>query len=394
MRDHHSASSVNLVRRCARAAAYKYLDGLDDPEVSWDDVCAGVACTSSQRSRALGKAVHAHLEAWYRGERVDWTSLPGQIALSGAHLVPAPEDAGDHAVEHEFRVQRGGVEWLGYIDLWLRDRNLIVDYKTTSSIARWALTAEELAVDLQAALYVVATGCENVRWLYLQTGKQRKSFAVEARIPIAEAQRIVAAAASDARAFDFYERSEDAPQNPSACGMYGGCSYHFSRGGPCVVQSLPSAFTTEQKRRALMPLTIDKINALKEAADEAIGPEENPEPAAEPPANTGAVKRGRKKKTTAKLTATPPADEPIGEDEAEAEDEGVSGAPEPAQSASAPAKRGRKKAARKPTAPSDGSAGSQIVALQDELRAACGAVVEAEQARDALIARIGELCGS
>lgn len=391
-RDHHSASSVSLIRRCPRAAAYKYLDGLEEPEVAWADVQAGAPCTSSQRARALGKAVHEHFEAWFRGtlDPAQWATLPGQIALSGAHLVPPPDAAGSCAVEHEFRVRAGDVEWLGLIDLWLhgenRGRGLIVDYKTTSNIDSYALTPEALATDLQACLYVAATGTVDVRWVYMQTGRGRKSKAVDARILVADAYRVVKAAADDARAFDRYERSEEAPQNPRSCDMFGGCPYHRLRGGPCDVRAMPSAFRKEMK----MPLTLDKIRELKQTAEQVAPTNGAAEPA---PAEAGAVKRGRKK--AAKLQAAL-VDEPIGDDADDADD-GVTGAPEPSQP---PAQsRGRKKKAAKtapakrPTLTGD-DAPMKIIALQDELREACEAVAEAEQVRDGLIERIGELCRS
>jgi hypothetical protein len=373
MREHHSASSVTLIRRCQRAAAYQYLDGLREPDVTWADVEAGVACTSGQRSRALGKAVHAHLEAWQRGtlDSAAWATTPGTIALSGAHLVPAPGTSPGAAFEREFRKRVGAVEWLGCVDAHFPAAKppLIVDYKTSRDIARYALTPDQLAQDLQASLYAAALGTGHVRWVYLQTGRARRARAVDVAIALDDALATVEAAAEDARAFDSIARSSDAPQNPRACAMFGGCPYHHSRGGPCDVRTLPSAFTKEAK----MPLTLDKIEELKRAAAGAT-----PAPKAAPDAAPARVTRKRGSRMTAPTTGDDAGDD-AGDD---------------TEATPAPARKRRAKrspeATPAPLAPS--GVVDAVLAAQDELREACAEVDAATQRRDAIVARIGELC--
>lgn len=280
-RRYHSASSDALGRRCKRAWWYAYCVGLREPDVSWNDILAGKPHTSRQRSTALGKAVHATFESWYRAEpSVNWHGLVGQVALSGLHhlphrdrvhrifveapigdtpIPPADADVSQNAVADGPKVamQWEGILWAGYRDLvvsapgeFLRlgiaapDGWALLDHKTSADIDRYALTPQALKTDFQANLYGLSTMMEHgapgaplselpARWVYYATRATRKARPVDATLYYDIAAGLVTAASARARELDTIRDERDAVCNPAACGEYGGCQYHISAGGPC-----------------------------------------------------------------------------------------------------------------------------------------------------------------
>ena len=287
-RRYHSASSIKLGQRCPRAWAYAYIAGLREPDVDWAEIEAGRIVPPRVRSLSLGKAVHAMGEAYFGGSRAPyaWQSLPGQIFASGIGALPLPaacdeieveRPIGDVAVEGApgGRVlELHGVRWAGCRDLAVRQNNewLQVDYKTTASLARYALTPEALRNDLQCAIYVVdlaqRLGLNEVacRWLYLETKAVRRAMPIDVVVPLEHAIKIVEPAAALARELDKLERVEDAEQILTACYDYGGCQYHASAGGPCeAVRSVGAYFEREKGKRttmALDPSLLAKFQAL------------------------------------------------------------------------------------------------------------------------------------
>jgi len=258
------------------------------------------------RSAALGKAVHSVGEAWYTGGTVDWGKLPAQVFLSGSHLLPHPSkcdvvateacvgDVGDDTLEsdavrgealdlsqwygedfakrafggtHVPVLVVGGVRWFGKRDLFARSPGesarlgidaeaLLVDYKSSADVRRYAKTPEELREDVACSLYaldcmrhtrLVSQVC---RWLYVETKEVRRAAAVDVTINRPEAEAVVCAAAERARTLDSYVRVEDAPPNTDACEEYGGCPFHNSRGGPCNARrSLGATLFSRVQRR-------------------------------------------------------------------------------------------------------------------------------------------------
>lgn len=291
---YHSASSYALGKRCLRAWFYRYVRKIRDPFVAWADIAhyvadrskdahgvlwwrdpsdASRACTSRQRSAALGTEMHARIERWYHhapgDPPVDFYDLPGKIALSGLALLPAPD--GCHAGDTEsaigvtpFRARGSfdpprvhvvnGIAWAGFRDLivsapgeFLRlgieapDGWALFDYKSTADISRYALTAADLRTDFQAALYADAT-CEEhdiqelpARWVYFETRERRRAAGIDVTLPRDAAHAAVEAASNEVRGWDALGAADerDAPCNTNACGEYGGCMYHKSAGGPC-----------------------------------------------------------------------------------------------------------------------------------------------------------------
>src|SRR5262245_76417 len=139
-RVHHSPSSLALGASCERAWWFRYGEGLKDPEVPWDAIArAGnqwkKIATPRQRSAALGKAMHSVGEAWYGGETPAWNTFPGQVYLSGTHLLPHPSRCHDIEIEQsigfapyprtkeddpETCLERSGVRFVGFVDLRVR----------------------------------------------------------------------------------------------------------------------------------------------------------------------------------------------------------------------------------------------------------------------------------
>ena len=258
---YHSPSGVKTMQSCMRKAAYQYIDKLRSPT------------TPAQQ---MGLWVHAIAEDYMSGAQVSqarWASLPGQIFQ---HALPAlPERRACSYIRTERELGRvkipypappehedaptqcfafEGLRWVGYVDLTYRLRTghlVVCDYKTSSDPKRWGLTTSDLPGDLQAATYAYETlvdrrdeyarmlrgdGTLDLLWLYMRTGKSRRTIPVHGRVSATQATDVLGAASLVAKEFDMIERSCDAPQTVSACGEYGGCEYHSSVGGPCVVR--------------------------------------------------------------------------------------------------------------------------------------------------------------
>lgn len=273
-RHHHSASSIALARRCERAWAYQYLDGMRDVcDLAWDDP----RCTPRQRSLALGTAVHAVGEAYWRGGPLLGVKLPEQIYQSGLHLLPRREEC--DVVEVELAIADEGsdvlrafdVPWAGRRDLAVRHAGswLQIDYKTCSTL-RFAHTPETLCADLQACLYTydLATrvGLDRIasRWLYLETKRVRRAHAVDVMISRDDAAEVIARASTVARHVETIESSATAECNTAACFDFGGCPYHHNAGGPCDARTSIRAFYAHEKERkmAISPSILQKFAAL------------------------------------------------------------------------------------------------------------------------------------
>lgn len=283
MRDAHSASSAKLGKRCKRAWAYRYVEGIRAPEIDWSALEAGAKCTPSQRALALGKAVHKCAEEYYTGRAPRWESLPGQLFATGVGFAPKPSKCSTIEVERALgsgeppvRVVHS-IRWRGNRDLlvcaggaWLQ-----LDWKTCSDIARWAPTADVLRSDVQAALYTV-DACERLgvralasRWVYMQTKRTRAAMGVDFVLTIDEALAVLAPAAELCRELDAIERSCDAPQNLDACYEYGGCEFHRTAGGPCDAQrsimSLCKQIKGERTMANLDPALVAKFGAIPQS---------------------------------------------------------------------------------------------------------------------------------
>jgi len=334
MRDAHSASSAALGWRCRRAWAYRYLDGLRDAEIPWLAIEAGAECTPRQRAASLGKAAHATLERWYGGGSggagsevpgagepgaPNWNWLPGQVASAGVGLLPHPEQCAlvqtEQSIGTAIGVRRDGrplvalkvhgVRFAGFRDLLARplpaeckrlevpNTLLLIDHKTTSSIAQWSKSAAELERDVQANLYALdvlewaerTAGIEALhdmlfcRWVYYETKRSRRAAAVDFSVTRSRALDILDPVAELCRELDQLERSSDAPMNLDACEDYGGCPFHKDAGGPCTARRVGAALIRARTRGTTMPIPAD-LAAKFQAAEAAAAAKAPASPAA------------------------------------------------------------------------------------------------------------------
>lgn len=235
-----SASQVKTWRECKRKWAWAKIAGIQQPDT-----------TSTLR----GKAVHAQLEQYLKtGDEFDYSAPYEAGYLAGALRAYAPAP-GTHGLTVERRFQMPsptpGATWgyLGFIDVSLDDAMHIVpplpagaegnpavqDWKTTSSLADYAMRPDEMPHDPQAIIYAVEamhrTGRRTVDlcWVYVQTKGAKKSRRSHYRATAAEILPAFLAIDADAKAIAEAFRTVKDPlaldATPEACDNYGGCPY-------------------------------------------------------------------------------------------------------------------------------------------------------------------------
>ncbi|MBZ4336442.1 PD-(D/E)XK nuclease family protein [Corallococcus sp. AS-1-12] len=262
------------------------------------------------KARDVGTATHAQLEHYLR----TGADVLGPVAAAGKHLLPEPGP--DLLVEEHFGepspLFADGVPLTGFIDL-VNPRHLaqgvlrITDHKTTSSIARYAATPEQLASAAHdAGIQMVGYGYWAVlaaerfpglkrlelEHLYFQTRGARESRSVVATVsaehvreewraridPMARHMRDVARATSP----------NQVKPNWGACQKYGGCPFQTqclntqSQGKPpmslvnrltkSATSTAPTPTAPEQELAAVLPPDAPKSDpalASAPASDEA-----------------------------------------------------------------------------------------------------------------------------
>jgi hypothetical protein len=142
----------------------------------------------------LGTRVHEILEAWLtKGEVPDpdevfvtdrGVKYPGKIARAALHLLPPPFSGIE--CEKEFTLEVDGVRLYGFIDFLTME--IVGDHKTTTDF-RWAMSAEELAEDIQAIIYAKyffdthpSSDTVELHWIYDRTTKNPKSVKVKVKV--------------------------------------------------------------------------------------------------------------------------------------------------------------------------------------------------------------------
>ncbi len=440
---YHSPSSLALGDEskdgCERAWAYRYIEGLRSPEIAWADIASGKVrvlrpgetltdpqreCTAKQKGASLGTALHKIGERFYRKLSVNWMSLPGQIFTSGIHLLPCPDECSWLEVEAEIgratiqseHVHRAlcfdGLLLAGKRDLtvraarWCRLQGfhtagglILVDYKSTSNILKWAKSAAELRDDVQFCSYALDLmrryGLSELtgRWIYFETKDIRRAVAVDVTVSRAHAEKVVRSQIPLARHLDMIQSVADARCNLDACNKFGhpdyiNCQYHECNGGPCTARkSLSDRIKAQERKTETMADTeVDKRKAefvthlAQRKAELEAAKTGAKAPAATPPANKATPLAG--KRPGAKPAAPPAQAEPE-DSEAEAE---VAEAP-------APKKRGRPgKPAPAPEAepePTKGDAAA-VLALQPALTEAVATHDAAVTALQAAQAKLDE----
>lgn len=175
-----SASQLKKFDSCPRSWAFAYIEGIREE--------SGDAAT-------LGVTVHAEMEAWVRDGKLPQHPLALKLlGLFKDH--PYYPAKGTTEAESEFTMTIDGVKWRGFMD-GRRPREagevIVIDYKTTSDIHKWALRAEggllvdaEGKPDIQSTLYAAkefVAGAESVYgiWAYVGTKSPHPAKLVEVK---------------------------------------------------------------------------------------------------------------------------------------------------------------------------------------------------------------------
>lgn len=177
----HSPSSIKLAQKCQHAWALCYIDGIREPEVTWDDIASGrVEPRGGQRSKAIGTQVHTWAEAWLmrpstpaelaratravaarlprgtaltvQGSRtsvsaIDWESAPGRVLEALFPLLPPKGSVAPEHIETRIDLVVDGVKFKGYADMMFTHGE-VYDHKTTRDIAKYALLPDAVAQTL------------------------------------------------------------------------------------------------------------------------------------------------------------------------------------------------------------------------------------------------------
>jgi RecB family exonuclease len=227
-----SASQVKTFKDCNLSWYFAYIEGKRSPDTA---------------STKLGKEVHAELEAWGR----DGKAPTNPIAAAGMHHAPPP---GIGTVEQAIELSTPNSPWRGFIDrIWGVDRGLavdafttphalILDFKTSANIAKYAKTAEELAEDAQANLYAFwaflrlrdagyapTTAKVSGRWVYLATRGKPAAKPVDFCFDRSRVSDVVyqldATGAEIQKLYSIRPKAEDVAFNTNHCDSWGGCAH-------------------------------------------------------------------------------------------------------------------------------------------------------------------------
>lgn len=296
--DHYfSPSQIENFDTCQRKWVFKSLLRLEAPQA---------------RSAALGDAVHAELERYYKGGDIEFTSEAGYIAEAALKHLPPPGEF--IKPERKWSLLWKGNHYLGRVDLTDESGHAaglikIIDHKTTKDL-KWAKTVGQLMTDPQAMLYGLEAMAHyelpkvTLFWNYVTTAKPYKTqptlvevssaHVVEQCNRIRENSVIPMMQLIPAHKLkkELVANEDDATRvlsvkpNPEACDAYGGCPF----------KSRCRDLGATQRVGALMNQKIqDMIKAKKAAAaakkaadpvnppDEEKAPESEKAPASEKP---------------------------------------------------------------------------------------------------------------
>jgi hypothetical protein len=287
---HVSPTQIALYDACPRKWAYRYIEGLKEPETE---------------QQVEGIEGHARVEALLKhgqepgndklGKLINAARRPGYLPLPDSSLL----------LEQEFFLPlEEGSEFVGFIDCLVPPENgvaVVIDHKFVSNLT-WAKTPIELAGDPQAIAYGRAAveffpEAERVecRWLYYQKGSKKVlpvSFTTTAREAryAWEGLKLKASVLANLRV--AAPHPEAVRGNESACVSYGGCPYRSKCSIGSALGSFPKNFftssegfstssfprSTAQGVKDTMGL-LDQLNAMRSKAAPAQAAPAQPAPA-------------------------------------------------------------------------------------------------------------------
>lgn len=219
----YSASQIATAEDCLRKWAWDKIDGIKgDPNPH----------------AQFGTATHDHLEAWLKAKTIPPDDTPeGVTAQAMIPALPPPQSVNPDDVEIKFGLMLGDFEFVGYIDLWVPNRDprpLVCDHKTTGNLA-YAKTPATLITDPQATLYG-AWGMHHTNrtdidllWNYGTRHKRPKVLPVLATVTADDINPRLEQTIETARTLQAIHDSgvpaKDVPYDAAACEKYGGCPY-------------------------------------------------------------------------------------------------------------------------------------------------------------------------
>ena len=206
--------------------------------------CTGLPRTPATKGQALGSAVHSDLEAWAKSEpepkgTTDRVRALADLARGLIGDLPSAVSGGEALIERKLWL-RDDIDppMLGFVDVLdgRGDVVSVVDYKTTTSIAKYGLDADALAVDVQLVPYALWAMREldrdvvEVAHLQIQTKGPAIARLVSATVTIDAANKqwrdyfVPQAAAMRALAASG-SAVGDVPPTYTACSAFGGCPH-------------------------------------------------------------------------------------------------------------------------------------------------------------------------
>lgn len=267
-----SASQIDTFRDCPRKWAYDKIDR--------------VPRTSSPAAE-LGGRVHGLLEDWLsKGKLPDPSTPEGAIAIKSIPELPRPKSFPLDQVEKKINLQTDvGISFIGYVDLYLRpedrpedheehwgpgfkERPLIVDHKTTSSLS-WAKSADFLATeDTQMAVYGAWAAFQtkgkvdvDFMWSYTTTKGAYQHRPVRGTALLTDLDTSFSLVLRDGlKIHQYYKEAKEAaevPANTDVCGKYGGCPY---------ADRCPDAYGMPTQQEATVTGNLAELIKAKKAA--------------------------------------------------------------------------------------------------------------------------------